>query len=359
SLPVEISELPEYAVRVILSAVEALRGRGVEKPFQHLLVFRSEWMARILVSKSPFRQSDIDIARDFCDKRSFDLSYFPGMTDETARETEVWNDLPHFILEPEPGDPAQAESGDAIRDHVLALAQGKRLNYPCEGSFELTAVTNSRPFLNYIIRPASIVRAVKRMDYLPQGEIGLLINYAVFVQALVMAALVACIPFARFSKGPLPAATVGKATVYFAAIGVAYLLVEVMLIERFAAVFQDAVTTFSVVLSSLLIWSGLGSWFVGRWATPERRVVLLTSATLVLAGLFLTILWDQTLVILGMLPLPARCAMLALGLCPLGLGMGMPAGFNFVVWVALALYLLAWGTFPKSDSRSNPEGAGL
>jgi len=123
---------------------------------------------------------------------------------------------------------------------------------------------------------------------------------------------------------------------------------------------------------------------------------LLTAATLMLAGLFLTILWDQTLVMLGMLPLPARCAILALGLGPLGLGMGMPfsaatanlrgpmerlvpiawgvngafsvvappfarllavyAGFNFVVWVALALYLLAWGTFPKTDARSNLEG---
>ena len=396
SLPVEISEFPEYAVRVILSSVEAVRGRKIKDPFRHLMVLRSEWTARVLVCKSPFHSSDIDLAKKFCRERSFDLSYYPGITAETAQEVVVWNELPHFVLDLEEAEPDRGTAPDAIRDHMFALVNGDRSEIPCEGSFALTAVTNSRPFLNYVIRPSAILRTLKRLDYLPQGEIGLLINYAVFVQAIFIAAFVAAIPFARFSKGPLRAASVGKTTAYFAAIGLGYLLVEVMLIERFAPVFQDSVTAFSVVLCSLLIWSGIGSWLVGRLRMPQKRCVLLTAAALVLAGVFLTILWNPTLVLLGMLPLPVRCTLLALALGPLGIAMGMPfsaamanlcgplerlvpmawgvngafsvvappfarllavyAGFNVVLWVALALYLVAWLSSPRVDLQSNLEG---
>ena len=79
SLPVSIREFPAYAIRVLATARAALHAAGIADPSTHVLVYRSAWNVRILLSPEPFDAARIAAAKKFCDERSFDVSYFPGI----------------------------------------------------------------------------------------------------------------------------------------------------------------------------------------------------------------------------------------------------------------------------------------
>src|SRR5204863_3748623 len=75
----------------------------------------------------------------------------------------------------------------------------------------------------------------------------------------------------------LPLATVGRATrppvsslVYFAAIGIGFLVLEVVMIQRFVLFLGFPPYSLSVVLAALLSFTGLGAALSGRWHNPRR-----------------------------------------------------------------------------------------
>ncbi|HET9018540.1 MAG TPA: hypothetical protein VFN46_03080, partial [Acetobacteraceae bacterium] len=93
SVPVSIRDFPAYALRLLATARAALLRAGVADPARHVIAYRSAWNLRILLSRTPFDAARIAAARKFCDDRSFDVSYFPGI-DPAAARAGIYNDLP-------------------------------------------------------------------------------------------------------------------------------------------------------------------------------------------------------------------------------------------------------------------------
>jgi glyoxylase-like metal-dependent hydrolase (beta-lactamase superfamily II) len=107
--------------------------------------------------------------------------------------------------------------------------------------------------------------------------------------------------------------------------GLGYFLIEVVLIERYEIFIGAPVVTFSTILGTLLIFSGLGSLWSGR-ATPAR-------AYLALAAVFLMLVSQQfmpNLFHLGAaLPLGVKVLLVVVAVAPLAFCMGVP--FPFVL----------------------------
>ena len=93
SIPVSIREFPVYALRILATARQALLAAGAADPAQHVVVYRSAWNVRILLSNAPWTVGQIAAIRTFCDDRSFDVSYYPGI-DIAAARANIYNDLP-------------------------------------------------------------------------------------------------------------------------------------------------------------------------------------------------------------------------------------------------------------------------
>ena len=106
--------------------------------------------------------------------------------------------------------------------------------------------------------------------------------------------------------------------------GIGYLLVEVILIQRYEIFLGSPVATFSTVLGTLFLASGLGSLWSGR--IGHRGVYGALGATLVL--LMLHQWWVPSLFPLGAgLSLSGKIALSVLSLAPLGFFMGVPFPF--------------------------------
>jgi spermidine synthase len=155
------------------------------------------------------------------------------------------------------------------------------------------------------------------------------------VLAMLVIALGACVnyivvPFARLARR-MPLSTLTPPVIYFSAIGLGFMLIEIAQMQRLMVFLGHPVYGLSVVLFTILIFSGIGSATVGaqvpgRVAMLGRMVALLI--TLALAGIMtpLVTAWTRSeatdiriLVSITLLAPPAFC-----------MGMMFPLGLS--IW---------------------------
>ena len=166
----------------------------------------------------------------------------------------------------------------------------------------LYVMTDDRPF-HFDVNPAHPV--IKR---------------AMMRTLLIMALL---IPFvlsflARYRSGlrsPLPYVFVVALT------GMGYLLIEVVLIQRYEIFLGSPVVTFSTILGTLLIFSGLGGLWSGRISQPGMYSALGAIPVLLMLHWW----WIPSLFPIGAsLPLSLKVAFSVVSLAPLAFFMGVP-----------------------------------
>ena len=384
SLPVSIREFPAYAVRVLATIRQALLQTGVTDPERHVLVYRSAWNVRILVSPAPFSAERIAAAQRFCADRSFDLSYFPGV--EQAGPREIFNDLPAVNFAE-----GQVTSGDAahdaIADEAPAVLRGEAT--ASGQAFNLSPISFDRPSFYAVLRLSQLGTILARLEILPQAEIGPLVNLAVLAQAIVIALLVLAVPLLGGRRVRAEGVSVVRAAVYFAALGLGFLFIELYLIERASFYLNDRTAGFSLVLTAMLIFSGLGSMLSGRFAADPGRGA--TFAFAIIGGwCVLVMLFQQTGITATLdLPFQARAALVILATAPVSVALGLPfplglsragsggfmpwawglngafsvvstplanlialqLGYSAVLLTAFCLYVLAHVAFPRSAAR--------
>jgi hypothetical protein len=319
SLPVGIRDFPAYALRMLATAREGLREAGVADPATHILVYRSAWNARILVSRTPFSAARIAQLRAWCDDRSFDVSYYPGM-DLAASKAGIYNDLPAVSFDKGVVE-SSATADDAIADEAQAVIANRAT--PSGAAFQLTPITADRPYYYAVLRLSDLGAIAKRLEILPQQEIGALVNLAVLGQSIVFALIVLATPLVARRKFR-PGGNLAKPVAYFSALGLGFLLIEIFLIEKAAFYLGDRTSAFALILTSMLVFSGVGSAISGRFATVPRRGLTLATG-LVLIWLILMFVATQPVMLATLgLPWAARAALLLVFLAPLSIALGLP-----------------------------------
>jgi hypothetical protein len=385
SIPVSIRDFPVYALRMLTTVRAALLSVGINDPAQHVIVYRSAWNVRILVSRGGWSAERIAAARKFADDRSFDMAWYPGL-DVPAARPNIYNDLPAVSF-----DKGEVESDgpdDAIADEAEAVLSGRPS--PSREQFNLAPMTLDKPFFYAVLRMDRLGTILKRLEILPQAEVGALVNLAVLAQAVVIAILVLLVPLAAPGRVRAPQAGLARAVIYFPALALGFLFIEIYLIEKASFWLTDRTSGFALVLTGMLVFSGLGSLTTSRFAATPRRGIALAAAVVVVwciaALLFLeplilaTLDWGYAARIVLLLAVVAPVS-IALGLpFPLGLSragtggflpwawglngafsvvatplanlIAREAGFSWVLLCSAILYGLALVTFPAMRTRS-------
>jgi hypothetical protein len=142
----------------------------------------------------------------------------------------------------------------------------------------------------------------------------------VLLQAVVLSFVLVIIPMLPASHGPRPPGS-AAAFGYFFLIGVAFMLIEVVLMQRFTLFLGHPLYALAFVLASLLVSAGAGSVYGRARARASPR------------GLFLAIALACGAIALGLssvfhlalaAPLPLRFVVSAVVLMPLGFLLGIP-----------------------------------
>ncbi len=322
SIPVSIRDFPVYALRMLAAARAGLVAAGVNDPALHTVVYRSAWSVRILLSATAWDEARLAAVRAFCDQRSFDVSWYPGM-DVAAARAKIYNDLPRtsFAL----GEVEATGSDDAIADEAEAILSGR--DTQSAASFNLSPITLDRPFFYAALRLDQLGTILRRLEILPQQEVGALVNLAVLAQALVIAVVVLLVPLAarrRLHDGSGARQPLWQAVVYFPALGLGFLFVEIYLIEKASVWLNDRTSGFALVLTGMLVFSGLGSLSAERLSrTPRMAMGLIAASVVVWSVLVLAGLQPMIMATLSW-PWLFRAAALLAVIAPVSVMLGLP-----------------------------------
>ncbi len=319
SLPVPIRDFPVYAARMLATVRAALLRAGIGEPADHVVVYRSAWSVRVLVSPAAWSEDRIAAMRAFCDARSFDVSYYPGFDVVPARE-KIYNDLPATSFDA--GEVANTGPDDAVADEARAVLDGAPT--ASAATFDLTPATLDRPAFFAVLRLAHLDTLLRRIEVLPQAEIGALVNVAVLAQSVVLACLVLLVPLLAPGRVRAERTGVMLPAIYFAALGLGFLFIEIYLIEKASLYLADRASAFALVLTAMLIFSGIGAMAAGRLSrAPRRGAAFACLAAMAWCALAWAGLEPAILATLG-LPLAARVVLLLAVIAPVSVALGLP-----------------------------------
>jgi Spermine/spermidine synthase domain len=361
------------ALRMTVLALEALRKQGIDHPDRNVVVLlgqysvflRSFEYGTVLVRLEPWTGPELARIKRLAKQRDAHVAFAPGG--------------------PYVGEWAQLHRASSPSQfcHDFAL--------------DVCAPTDDKPFFFNMKRPADIgTQATTSTIGVPDPLVLLAITLGIL---LGLSWLAFVLPL-MLVRGPTRPS--GNSLVFFAAIGLGFLVLEIVLIQRFVLFLGFPTYALSVVLFALLIFTGVGSLLSTRArGAPQRTLVaaLGVGCVLIASSAFgllplLEHLIDQ--------PFGVRVALTVAMLAPVGLtlGMAMPIGlgrlaalypsgvpwawgingiasvlasvlavfvalnlgFTVTTLLALACYLVAladavWGRWPGEDARRAGEAS--
>ena len=331
--------------------------------------------ATVLYKNGGFTPDEIEKLRAHTRAMSFDEIYSPGLFYDSSQTDGTLAGYVEQIFAGAAGGPSAAEPADiadatAPTDQDAApLASGKpddgvlpatvmgRLAWHAlvaghwpeisqQYVFDTRALTNDAPYFAAYVKTADLPRVLDRLELL-QDEWGYLLIWATLGVACLTATVLLAIPLiwgwrTIFSRSRGKALTV----VYFACLGAGYIMVEVGLIAHFVMALGNPTISASVLITGMLVFSGLGALTSER-ALPRMRTVMpvlfvAVAALLILYGLFL----GQALDAIGAIAYPGRLVICFLLIAPPAFLMGFPMPIAMTTLGRLGkdhMFVWAWG----------------
>lgn len=290
----EWAVMPREMLRALVTATEALRRDGADRPERHIVTFtaRSGMFTAMLVKKTPF------------------------LPIEEARLARWSTGNPHFALTAAPSVNARREN---VYQKYLSLdtpAEQRRFvaTYP----FDIRPATDDRPFFfrhSYWWHLWSGAPALAHG--VPVMEIGLTLLLAT---SLLVSVAVVYLPLRLLAADGVAVAGAGRHAAFFALLGLGYLAIEMAFLQRFGLFLGHPNHALSVVLASLLVGTGLGalvSESLVRRLGHLRRVAGALALLVLAEALLLPSLGD-----LVWLPFAARAAIVCMLVVPVGIALG-------------------------------------
>jgi spermidine synthase len=324
---------PRDAIKLFGTMVEAAERAGVAEPGLHLAFVRSWNTGTIVLSRAPLTEGQIRAVRDFATERGLDLSYLPGIRRADTNRFTVLDDPIYY-------------------EAATALLSNRREQFYRDYAFHVRPASDDRPHFFRFFRWRSAGRFIEGtrrggFNFVEWGYVALI---ATVVQAAIMGFLLVLLPLILFARGS--GHGLGAAAAYFAALGFAYMFLEIAFIQRFMLFLAYPVYAVAVVLSAFLVFSGLGSYAADRrLAATERErrkpLELVRVAVLLIAavgGAYLAII-PVVFRAAASWPDPGRVALSLLLLSPLAFFMGIPfpAGLQLVSDRRGRMVPWAWG----------------
>ncbi len=282
---------PSESARAWATMLAALESTEID---DQVLAFRGMRTATMIASPRPFGPSDLRTVREFLDSNGYDPIWLPDLKPE---ELNQHNRLP---------EPAYHD----LYSMLLKSPESTIDSY----EFNLRPPTDDRPYFYHFFRWAQTPEVLSTLGqtWQPFGGSGYLVLVALLGMVLVLAVALLILPSFAGANPSSPGIA------FFACIGAGYLLVEIPLIQQLTLLLDRPVISLAVVLFTLLLMSGLGSWYSTR--LPLRPSL----AALVVLVILIALLLPHLIRIGLPWSLGARLALATISLAPLGFFMGIP-----------------------------------
>lgn len=224
--------------RLIALAVGALIDRGVKTPLQHVALVARHNVATLLVSPTPLSAADLDQIDAVSRARGFAVL--------ASARTPATDTRLDAILRSGSSVELQAAAADPVYDYQPP--------------------TDARPFFFNMLKPGAWLAGMAPTDGgVIAGNLratGTLV--AILAVSLVFVAGTIALPLALRGRPALPAGSLAAGLAYFTLIGTAFMCAQVAFLQRFSVLLGHPTYALVVVLFSMILFAGLGSFVSDR-----------------------------------------------------------------------------------------------
>lgn len=259
---------PRESLRLVGMAARALMERGVEDPGRHIAVINVDSegtpgrsagerarYAVTIVKKTPMTEAEVTVLRRFCTEtaraHAYSPAYLPGGEGE-----------PEFI-----------EYVDAIRrgdEAATAFEDGY--------AYAVDPVTDDRPFFFQFFRGRDVLterEEEKGKEHFAAviglGPAGLQVLWLSLAASLGLVLLLVVVPLFAFRREGLKVAGGARMVVFFTALGLAYLAVEIATMQRLTLYLGHPLKALGLGLTTFLLGSGIGAALSARVSPGGER----------------------------------------------------------------------------------------
>lgn len=276
---------PRFSLRLFCLAYSALKAQGISEPDKHMFFFHSKRFAVLLAKKVPFSQTEIQTLSDLCTEKQYICLFRPDRV--------IFSSMHFYSFVKSPDKQAWFNG------------------YP----FNVSPPTDDSPFyfenrkFGTIFNPGNYIDGYTRFD-------GQTILIALFIELLLASSILVIGSFRMEKKN-----SDIKGWLYFFCIGMGFMLAEVSFAQQLVLFLGHPVYALSVVLFSILLFSGIGSYYAKTLAKrlPVPLILLVVSLIFAVQAFFgIPIIRGLS----GMEPLLIRIGVAVLFLGPVSFLMG-------------------------------------
>jgi len=303
---------PKKALKLVATAIEALKVTGETQAHNRLALIRNWQTSTLIVKKSRINNDDIKAIKRFCKLGLFDTAYYPGMS---AHEANRYNIL------------HQAYYYEATKALLSENSRSFIKNY----KYDIQPATDDKPFADHFFKWSAFPELLDLLGKggMPLIQWGYILLLFTLLQALILGIILIILPlwFKRFNSTPKKQPTlVASYLAYFVCLGLAFLFIEIVFIQKFILFLSYPVYSSAAVLLAFLLFAGLGS--MASYSLLNRhgykKVISYAVFSIAILSLIYILTFDFIFTQLAAVPSPVKFCISVLIIAPLAYCMGMP-----------------------------------
>jgi hypothetical protein len=250
-------------IKILATFAGVFERRKIENPENQIAAIKNWNTITFLVKKDPFTSAEMDSIKNFCGRMNFDVMLLPGVT---FNERERFNKL-------------QDTSIYSMFDIILQT-KAERENLYADYPFNIKPAKDNQPYFSQFLQWSTIPLLADLFgnQSVPFFEVGYLLMYLTFIQITILVIILIIVPLFKLGfkgGGKL------KTLLYFSGLGIGYMLIEIILIQRFTLYFGNVIYAAALVVCLMLVSSGFGS-LVSQKITPKPyRIFVIVSVIIV------------------------------------------------------------------------------
>ncbi|MEN8186271.1 MAG: hypothetical protein ABFR05_03975 [Bacteroidota bacterium] len=325
---ITVSTWMDYPYKIPLklasTIAESLESFGLEDPKSHVILIRSWNTMTFVIKRNLLSPAEIEKVRTFCSRYEFDLTLLPGLepTERSQYHTLEDENFLHYL------------------DGMFSLNREEIIR---QYDFNIQPATDNKPYFFQFLRWKKLSKVMENLGVrsVPFVELGYLILIVTFVQVIFLALLFIILPLFRLGwKGGNKAWMV----LYFSGLGFGYMFLEIVLIKHFVLYLGHPIYSVAIVISVMLMSSGIGSYYSSKLKTDRRTLMKITG---LISGLILiyTIFLGNILSSTVGLEIVSKIAItfLSIAIPSFFMGMAFPLGLKMVDKIHESHVPWAWG----------------
>jgi spermidine synthase len=299
-------------LKLIATIAETLTERGIQNISPHIAAIKNWNTLTIMAKHKPFDQIELDKIRAFCKEMKFDPVILSGINED---ERDYYNRL-------------QDKSFYTYINQLLE-SQEKREELYTEYTFNIKPATDNQPYYSQFLQWKSISKLSETFgnQSLPFFEIGYVLLYLTFIQILLLAFILIILPLFKTCLSGRQVGWKGKnklkIILYFSGIGLGYMFIEIIFIQKFTLYFGNVIYAAAAVVSLMLIASGLGSLVSQKIKTDAKKISGILSI-IIISLIAYTLIHTPLLKMTIIFSFPVKIIFTILLIAPPAFFMGMP-----------------------------------